>query len=423
MVATAIALLYAVKTITKAGKNSSASDDLHRALETQRELMESQRKSYEEASYRMLEQVRKDYESQIRLLEERFDKQRAELQHISAMEFENLANKTLERQAEKLAEENRDELTTILSPLRQNLGDFRRAVADSYVKENSSREALSKQIESLIRANSEIGNETRRLSEALRGNTRLQGLWGEVLLQRLLDAEGFVRDVHYIPQAASVDGHRISDDDGNPLRPDILFLLPDGVRVVIDAKTSLTAYLNYCDASGAGEEEAALKAHILSVRNHIDKLGRSEYHKHIKGAVEHTLMFMPNDGAYLAALRADKDLLEYANRRKVVIVSPAHLLSILNLISQLLRIDKQNRNAEEIARVGGLLYDRISAFLKEFDSIQEKLTAAGKAVEKSKRALAEGNQSVIARAQRLRELGAKTSKIMPQFPDEHLPIE
>lgn len=423
MVATAIALLYAVKTITKAGKNSSASDDLHRALETQRELMESQRKSYEEASYRMLEQVRKDYESQIRLLEERFDKQRAELQHISAMEFENLANKTLERQAEKLAEENRDELTTILSPLRQNLGDFRRAVADSYVKENSSREALSKQIESLIRANSEIGNETRRLSEALRGNTRLQGLWGEVLLQRLLDAEGFVRDVHYIPQAASVDGHRISDDDGNPLRPDILFLLPDGVRVVIDAKTSLTAYLNYCDASGAGEEEAALKAHILSVRNHIDKLGRSEYHKHIKGAVEHTLMFMPNDGAYLAALRADKDLLEYANRRKVVIVSPAHLLSILNLISQLLRIDKQNRNAEEIARVGGLLYDRISSFLKEFDSIQEKLTAAGKAVEKSKRALAEGNQSVIARAQRLRELGAKTSKIMPQFPDEHLPIE
>lgn len=423
MVATAIALLYAVKTITKAGKNSSASDDLHRALETQRELMESQRKSYEEASYRMLEQVRKDYESQIRLLEERFDKQRAELQHISAMEFENLANKTLERQAEKLAEENRDELTTILSPLRQNLGDFRRAVADSYVKENSSREALSKQIESLIRANSEIGNETRRLSEALRGNTRLQGLWGEVLLQRLLDAEGFVRDVHYIPQAASVDGHRISDDDGNPLRPDILFLLPDSVRVVIDAKTSLTAYLNYCDASGAGEEEAALKAHILSVRNHIDKLGRSEYHKHIKGAVEHTLMFMPNDGAYLAALRADKDLLEYANRRKVVIVSPAHLLSILNLISQLLRIDKQNRNAEEIARVGGLLYDRISTFLKEFDSIQEKLTAAGKAVEKSKRALAEGNQSVIARAQRLRELGAKTSKIMPQFPDEHLPIE
>lgn len=423
MVATAIALLYAVKTISKTGKNSSASDDLHRALETQRELMESQRKSYEEASYRMLEQVRKDYESQIRLLEERFDKQRAELQHISAMEFENLANKTLERQAEKLAEENRDELTTILSPLRQNLGDFRRAVADSYVKENSSREALSKQIESLIRANSEIGNETRRLSEALRGNTRLQGLWGEVLLQRLLDAEGFVREVHYIPQAASVDGHRISDDDGNPLRPDILFLLPDGVRVVIDAKTSLTAYLNYCDASGAGEEEAALKAHILSVRNHIDKLGRSEYHKHIKGAVEHTLMFMPNDGAYLAALRADKDLLEYANRRKVVIVSPAHLLSILNLISQLLRIDKQNRNAEEIARVGGLLYDRISAFLKEFDSIQEKLTAAGKAVEKSKRALAEGNQSVIARAQRLRELGAKTSKIMPQFPDEHLPIE
>ncbi|MBD5175855.1 MAG: DNA recombination protein RmuC [Bacteroidales bacterium] len=405
-----IAGLALTRSRSKADDADSVTANLQRALDSYKELAEAHRRQYEEAAERLLARTRADYESRILNLEQRLERQGKELQRTSALEFENLANRALDRQAERLADENREGINEILAPLRQNIGDFRKAVNDSYIKENSSREALSRQIDSLVSANDRIGKETRRLSDALRGNTRFQGRWGETILSGMLDAAGFVKDIHYVLQPSVVDGRRLSDDEGNLQRPDLLFLLPDDARVVIDAKTSLTAYLRYCDAVTPEEESAALKEHIASVKSHIDKLGRSQYHKYIRGAMEHTLMFMPNDAAYIAALRADATLTDYAMKRNVVIISPAHLLSILNLISQLYRIDRQNRNAEEIARLGGLLYDRIATFLTEFDTITDRLESAAKAVAKSRRTLSEGNQSVLSRANRLKDLGAKTTK-------------
>ncbi|MBD5176083.1 MAG: DNA recombination protein RmuC [Bacteroidales bacterium] len=405
-----IAVLALISSRSKGNTSESVNANLHHALEAYKEVAEAQRRQYEEAAERLLARTRQDYESRILNLEQRLERQGKELQRTSALEFENLANRALDRQAERLADENREGINEILAPLRQNIGDFRKAVNDSYIKENSSREALSRQIDSLVSANDRIGKETRRLSDALRGNTRFQGRWGETILSGMLDAAGFVKDIHYVLQPSVVDGRRLSDDEGNLQRPDLLFLLPDDARVVIDAKTSLTAYLRYCDAVTPEEESAALKEHIASVKSHVDKLGRSQYHKYIRGAMEHTLMFMPNDAAYIAALRADAALTDYAMKRNVVIISPAHLLSILNLISQLYRIDRQNRNAEEIARLGGLLYDRIATFLTEFDTITDRLESAAKAVAKSRRTLSEGNQSVLSRANRLKDLGAKTTK-------------
>ncbi len=415
LIAIAVILFLLLSSRNKTVDHNDIELQVREALEAQEELFETQRLRYEESSRRLLDLTRSQYEKQIARLEERLEHQRLELQRTSALEFENLAHQALERQAEKLSEENDDRISALLSPLRQNLGEFRKAVDDSYMKENSSREALSRQIDALIKANSEIGSEARRLSDALRGNTRLQGQWGETVLERLLDVAGFEKNIHYLVQAASIDGITLKDDEGAPLRPDLIFLLPGNVRIVIDAKTSMTAYLNYCEASTEKEEETALRSHLDSVKNHIDKLGRSKYHKSIKGAVEHTLMFIPNDGAFLAALRADSTLPEYAMKRRVVIVSPAHLLSVMNLISQIIRVDKQNRNAEEIARLGGLVHDKIASLLSDLETVGNRLDSARAAVDKCRQNMTDGPTSISSRAQKLKDLGAKSNRSLPDL--------
>lgn len=402
---TSIALLVSIVAIVVLSRRNPAAD-----IE---ELTRRQLKSYEESSARILAETRRQYEHQISILEQRLERQAAELKRTSAIEFENLANEVLERQTSRLSVGNRRELSAILDPLKENIGDFRRAVDDSYLKENSSREALRRQVEQLVRANSEIGEETRRLSDALRGNTRLQGRWGEQILERLLDSAGFIRDVHYSTQVTKSDGRRLVDDDGKAQRPDLLFILPGDSRVVIDAKTSMTAYLSYCEAASEAEEQSSLKAHVDSVRRHVDELSRAQYHKYISGALEHTLMFMPNDGAFLAALRGDPSLPEYALKRNVVIVSPTHLLSILQLINQLWRVDKQNRNAEEIAALGGKLYDKFASFVADFEAIRRNLDSTANAYERCRRHIAEGNTSLAARAEKLRAMGARTTKTIP----------
>lgn len=423
ILASALIIALAALVLILLGKNKSglsaeaarlAEEERRHAFELQREISEVQRRQYEEASQRLLDEARRQYEQQISELNHRLEQQASDLQRLASIQFENLSNKALQRQADKLSEENLSGLTSLLSPLRENLGDFQRAVNDSYVKENASREALSRQIDSLIKANAEIGSETRRLSEALRGNARFQGKWGETILQNLLETAGFINGIHYKAQVTELDGKPLTDDEKNPLRPDLIFFIPDGARIVIDAKTSMTAYLRYCDAEDEKTEKEQLSDHILSIRKHIDKLGKTRYHKHIKGALEHTLMFMPNDGAYIAALRADSKISEYAQSKNVVIVSPAHLLSILSLVSQLWRIDNQNKNADKIANLGGLLYDKIASFISEFDSIAKNIENAQKAYQHSRQLLTDGTQSVIARANRLKSLGAKTSRSLPQ---------
>lgn len=394
-----ILLIFVFRRLTHMSEQSSSTDERIR--------------KYEESTERLLSEQRKQYEVQVARLEQRLENQRQELQRTSALEFQNLANEALSRQSDRLSDKNRMEISAILDPLKENIGEFRKAVDASYVKESSSREALKQQIDILMNANSEIGRETRRLADALRGNTRMQGRMGEQLLERILDAAGFVKDLHYTTQVSVADGRQITDDEGRKQRPDLLFLLPDGTKLVIDSKMSMTAYLNYCDAKSEDEEKIALKAHQSSVKRHVDELARAQYHKSIPGAIEHTLMFMPNDAAYIAALRADSTLSEYALSKNVVIVSPAHILSVVSLINQLWRIDKQNKNVLEIAELGGRLYDKFALFLTDFEGIRRNLDMTSKSFDKCQRHITEGNVSLISRAEKLRELGAKVSKNLP----------
>lgn len=223
-----------------------------------------------------------------------------------------------------------------------------------------------------------------------------------------------MNDVHYVTQATKADGATIKNENGDKLRPDMIFFLPDSRKIVIDSKTSMTAYLKYCEAESKAEEDSALRSHLDSVKKHISELDRTQYHKNIKGALEHTLMFIPNDGAFIAALRADMHLPEFALRHNVVVVSPTHLLSIISLVSQLWRVDKQNKNAEEIARLGGNLYDKMAAFLTDFESLGKQIDNTRNAFDKSRNHLSGSSTSIASRAQRLSDLGAKISRSIPK---------
>lgn len=421
----AVAMLV-VRRTSSASSSSSSSAAAQEAEEA--------RRRYEESTRALLDETRRQYELQIARLEQRLEAQRAEseqrlerrsaeMRRQAAMEFAALAQETLQRETSNLQRGNRSDIDTILSPLRQRLADFQQTVSDTYVKENASREALSRQIETLARANAEIGNEARRLSNALRGDTRYQGRWGETVLQQLLERAGLLPGVHFEAQVTSIGGRDMRSDEGRDLRPDMVILLPGGHKIVVDAKTSLTDFLAYAEAPTEEQAADCLKRHVASVKKHIKELADKQYHRLIPGALEHSLMFMPNDASFLAALRGDATLGEYALRQNVVIVSPAHLLSVVQLVSQIWRVENQNRNAEAIAEAGGKLYDKVAAFLEDFSKINRNIQAAGRAYESSLKQLTGGSQSISARAERLRSMGAKVTRRIPESmqPTEQAP--
>lgn len=339
------------------------------------------------------------------------------------LEFSSLAADILSRETASLKSSNREEIETLLSPLRLRLAEFQKAINDSSLKESSSRAALSKQIELLAQSNLEIGNEARRLSQALRGDTHSQGEWGENVLRRILESAGMIADIHYLTQSSSIGGKALTSDDGRSYRPDFILLLPGGHKVVVDSKTSLTDYLKYAEASDELRAKEYLRRHVASVKKHVKELADKQYHRLVEGAMEHSLMFMPNEGAFLAAIRGDAELCEYAFRNNVVIVSPAHLLSVVQLISQMWRIERQNRNAEAIAEAGGQLYDRFVGFLADFEKIERSLQASMRAYENCLHHISGSNRSLTAKAERLRKMGAKVTRRIPEsmLTDEEAP--
>ena len=377
--------------------------------------------AYESSTAQLLEETRRQYERQIDILRQRLDRQAEELQQRSAMQFSNLANEVLDRQTDKLSRINRHDIDNILSPLRENISDFRKAVMDSYVNENAAREALSAKIESLSKANVEVSRETRRLTNALRGNNAAQGKWGEIVLEQILENGGLIKGTHYSTQTSVINGVALRDEDGKSQRPDVILYLPGNHLVVIDSKTSLTSYLKAVEAENNDVYEAEMKNHALSARKHVDELATKQYHKNIPGALEHTIMFMPNDAAYLAALRADASLSDYAAKRNIVIVSPTHLLSVIQIITQIWRVENQNQNAEKIAEQGGKLYDKIAAFMTDFMLIDKSIQNSAKAYDKCYRHLTGGYNSILTRTEKLKNMGAKTTRQLPPdliSPDE-----
>ncbi|MDE5773348.1 MAG: DNA recombination protein RmuC [Muribaculaceae bacterium] len=359
---------------------------------------------------RLVEENRIRYEHQIESLNNRLNEQASQLAQQTKMEFQILADTILSKKEETLSRENNRQLSEILSPLTHNIDDFRKAVDQYYVNDTRDKGMLTQQLEQLMTANRRISEETRRLSNALSSNTRAQGRWGETVLENMLINAGMVRDVNYMIQAGKDANGMIRDDDDNPQKPDVIVILPDNRKIIIDAKVSLTDYMQYVEAENDDVSKQALKKHTDSVKKHVNELAVKQYHKNIAGAMEHTLMFIPNDAAYIAAVTYDKTLWDFAYQHNVVIVSGTHLLSVLQLIKQIWRIENQNRNAEEIARLGGLIFDKLVSFMNDFADIQRHITAANKAYDKCTAHIDNPTVGLKARTLKLRDLGSRTTK-------------
>ncbi len=364
-----------------------------------------------------LMRIRKDYESQAlqkeKDAEQRMTVLRKEMEESSRLHFREIADEVLRRQSESLRSQNNELIAMALNPVKTKLEEFSKTVTDSYVKETADRKSLSDQIERLMKLNSDIGKEARNLTTALKGDSKVQGDWGEMVLQTLLESAGMVEGQNFFTQVTRDEANKIlSDENGNHLRPDVVVNLPDNHKMVIDSKVSLKAYTEYMSASEDADRAIAGKRHIRSVMSHIDELGDKKYQAHISKSADHIMMFIPNEGAYYAAMQLNPDLWKYAYDRKVVIVSPTHLFSVMQIVAQLWKQDRQNKYALDIAKAGGELYDKFVDYYNDMAKVEKSLHDVVKNFDRCRQDV-ENRVGLTAKANKLRDLGANASKYLP----------
>lgn len=350
-------------------------------------------------------------EERERIAREALTEQRADFERLNAeaeRRFEALANKSLTANAELLRRQSTQSLAEVLAPMKENLDNFRQTVADSYSREARERFSLGERVRELMDLNRAIGSETRRLTDALKGNTRLQGDWGEMILDNILERAGFRKGYEYQVQES------VTDSDGRRLRPDVVIDYTEGRRIIIDSKVSISDYFEMLNAEDEAGREAHARAHIASVKKHVAELRNKSYQDAGKTrGFDYVLMFIPHEGAFLAAMGLDNTLWESAFDSRVLIISPAHLMSIVKLIEQMWRHDKQNKNALAIADEAGKMLDKFYSFVGEMDKVGKALETARQTCDDAFRKLSSGPGNLISRAEKLQMLGAKSKKGLP----------
>lgn len=333
-------------------------------------------------------------------------------------QFKSLAADIFSSQSEKFKEANETRLSEILNPLKEDIKDFKRRVDDTYMNSSKERTLLGEQMKRLMELNMSIGKEARDLTAALSGNTKVQGDWGEMVLETILVKSGLVEGENYFVQRTkNDDGTQIKNDDNGRLRPDVVVALPDKKCIVIDSKVSLTAYVNYINADNEDDRQRFGKAHLLSVRSHLKELETKRYQDFVgvgnDDRIDYVLMFIPNEHAYMAAMTLDNNLWMEAYEKRVVIISPAHVISTLRLIAQLWTRDKQTKNALKIAEEGGKLYDKFVGFVNDMQTVEQSLGKASEAYASAMSKLHTGRGCIVSKVENLKKLGAKTSKTLP----------
>lgn len=320
------------------------------------------------------------------------------------IEFQNLANKIFEEKSEKFAAANKDSLGSLLTPLREQLGDFKRKVEDVYDKESKDRRSLHEQITQLKQLNQQMSSDAINLTNALKGESKTQGNWGEVILERVLEQSGLRKGYEYEVQVALTE-------EGQRYLPDVIIRLPDDKDVIVDAKASLTAYEQYCSSEDESARAGYLNEHLQSIRNHIRGLSDKSYQA-LDGvrSLDFVLMFVPVEGAFLLALQQDKELFSFAYERNIILVSPSTLLVTLRTINNIWRYERQNRFAQEIARRGGELHDKFVGFVESLDDVGKHLGRTQQAFETAQNRLSSGRGNLVNQAAALQKLGVKNKK-------------
>lgn len=351
-----------------------------------------------------------ELEMENKYLKESLVKQKTELEEIGkkfTSEFKLLADQILEDKSKRFTEVNRENLDRILKPLGENLQLFQKQVQDVYEKESKERFSLGEKVKELSELNKTISQEAKNLTDALKGQAKTQGNWGEMILENILEKSGLKKGREYFVQES------IRDTEGKRFQPDIIIAYPDNRKVVIDSKVSLVAYERYSSGSTRSEQEKALAEHIKSIRNHIDSLSSKNY-PDLVGSLDSVMMFVPIEPAYMVVMEADPEIWNYAYARRVLLISPSNLIAALKLIYNLWQREHQNRNAIEIAERGGQLYDKFVLFVENLKQIGESISKSQKSYEAALGQLSDGKANLIRQAQMLKELGAKAKKTLPE---------
>ena len=364
----------------------------------------------------------------LKLTEERFSvqkKETGEIQQVLVEQFRNLAGEILEDKSKRFTESNRENIEKILQPLNKDIESFKKKVEETYHKESTERTVLERKIAELVQLNNQIRLDAINLTNALKGNTKTQGDWGEMILERILENSGLTKGREYFVQETlkSDDNRTIRGDNGRAMRPDVIIVYPDNRKVVIDAKVSLTAYIAYCNAESEEGRNTALKAHMQSVRKHIDELSDKNYAGWAEGTLDFVMMFIPNEASYVLAMQTDSALWNEAYRKRVLLLSPANLIVSLKLTADLWSREYQNRNALEIADRGGKLYDKCIAFLESFTTVGDHLRKSQEVYDQALGRLKTGNGNLVSQAQKLKELGIKSKKGGKEIPKELQDVE
>jgi len=401
--------------VSLTGKVSSLEASLQNSNKTVQELKQELEKIKGEldAKQLQLEQARYkgvELEKENIYLKESLEKQKKDLEAIGEQftkEFKLLADQILEDKSQRFTKMNVETIDRLLKPLDENIKQFQKQVQEVYEKESRERFSLGEKVKELSDLNRTISQEAKNLTEALKGQVKTQGNWGEMILESILSKSGLVKGREYTVQES------ITDEEGKRYQPDVIISYPDNRKVVIDSKVSLLAYERYYSASTPSEQQQAANDLMQSVKRHIDGLSAKNYADMVE-SLDFVMMFIPIEPVFMLVMERDPSIWNYAYDRRVLLISPTNLIAALKLIYDLWQREYRNRYAEEIAKKGGQLYDKLVGFLENFNQIGDSLIKAKKTYDQALGQLKEGKGNVIAQAQQLRQLGAKAKKNIPE---------
>lgn len=330
-------------------------------------------------------------------------------------EFKNLAQSIFEEKSEKFTKVNEEKMTALLVPLRTQLGEFRQKVEETYDKESKERFSLGKEVQRLVEVSNQVSQEANNLTTALKGSNKMQGNWGEMILESLLENSGLTRGREYFLQEFIRDkaGNIIKDENGKGLQPDVTIYYPDQRKVIIDSKVSLIAWEQYISCTDQTDQLRCIDEHARSIRAHVDSLSRKNYPRYAL-ALDYVLLFVPIEPALMEAVKLDMLLWKYAYDKKILLVSPTNLFAVLKIIADLWKVEQQNKNAIEIADKAGAMYDKFAGFVANLDLVGKRLADATTAFNNAFGQLSTGKGNLVGRVEELKKMGANAQKQLPE---------
>lgn len=427
IVIVAVAIVFVLFKNTKSGYERQI-DELKKQLETEREYAKRMLDQAEDNLQRANQNLDRERQHAEDLRKESDQRWEQKLESLKK-DMQNTAAKELAAKQEELQRANRTQMDDLLRPIKEQFTDFKRAVDESKTQNEVNKTELQKAFEntmklfqqqqqqtvdSLKQQTERIGEDAANLSRALKGESKTQGDWGEMVLETLLENSGLQRDEEFFVQES------VKSEEGATFRPDVVVRFPEGRSVVIDSKVSLTAYADAVATDDEHERDRLLAEHAKSVRRHVDELSAKSYDKLVEDAIGFVLMFVPNENSYIAAMKQQPDLSRYAYQKRIIIISPSNLLMALQLAYNLWQYDRQSKNVEKIVKTAADLYDKVAGFTETFTDLEGQLQRLARNFEQARGQLFDGKGNVLRRIDSLRALGVTPKKRIKGLEEEGL---